>query len=483
MKKKYRRYKVGRTANKFHKNLNDVRGILGPIGSGKSVACCMEIARRAEAQKANSDGIRKTRWAIVRNTYGELKSTTIKTWQHWFPDSVCPIVYDSPIRGVLRYKMEDGAKVECEVYFISLDKPRDCAKVLSLELTGVWINEAREIDFSIVEACFSRTGRYPSKEEVELTWSGLIMDTNPPDNDHWWYKLAEEKTPSNYTFYHQPPAILYDKDKNEFRPNPEAENVGNLQLGYNYWLRMWTGSNLAFMKIYCMGEYGYVQEGKPVYPEYQDHIHCSQGEIPFNPGIPLILGFDFGLTPAAMFAQYYSGFHQLKFIDECVSKSMGLTQFLDISIIPKLKRDYNITDFSQIITIGDPAGNQRAQTNEVTCMDVLSGKGFNPEDGETNALLPRLEAMKGFMTRLTEGGAAFQVSPKCKTFRKGLQGRYNFERVQIGGEARYKDTPCKNIYSHCQDGAQYVAMKCKGGLEYDFGQQEVDDDIPECGIM
>ena len=32
------------------------RGIRGPVGSGKSVACCVEVFRRALEQKPNDDG-------------------------------------------------------------------------------------------------------------------------------------------------------------------------------------------------------------------------------------------------------------------------------------------------------------------------------------------------------------------------------------------------------------------------------------------
>src|SRR3546814_8869250 len=42
-----------------------VRGIRGPYGSGKSVACCMEIFRRANGQRPGQDGVRHSRWAEI----------------------------------------------------------------------------------------------------------------------------------------------------------------------------------------------------------------------------------------------------------------------------------------------------------------------------------------------------------------------------------------------------------------------------------
>ena len=55
-----------------------------------------------------------------------------------------------------------------------------------MELTGVWINEAREIPKSIIDACTMRVGRYPSMREGGASWSGVIADTNAPEEDHWW---------------------------------------------------------------------------------------------------------------------------------------------------------------------------------------------------------------------------------------------------------------------------------------------------------
>ena len=111
-----RHYYAEPTIAGFHADNSFVRGVRGPIGSGKSVGCCMEILARAAAQQPNSAGVRKSRWAVVRNTYGELRSTTIKTWQDWVSEDACPIVYDAPIRGTLKQLQQDGTIVELECY-------------------------------------------------------------------------------------------------------------------------------------------------------------------------------------------------------------------------------------------------------------------------------------------------------------------------------------------------------------------------------
>ena len=76
----------GETLKNFLKDNNFLRGLRGPVGSGKSVACCIEVIRRALLQKPSEDGKRKSRWAVIRNTNPQLKTTTIKTWLDWFPE-------------------------------------------------------------------------------------------------------------------------------------------------------------------------------------------------------------------------------------------------------------------------------------------------------------------------------------------------------------------------------------------------------------
>ena len=78
-------YYPTKTGELFHQSDNRIRGIVGPLGSGKSVACCLEILKRAIRQAPGEDGVRRTRVAVIRNTYGQLTDTTQKTFFDWFP--------------------------------------------------------------------------------------------------------------------------------------------------------------------------------------------------------------------------------------------------------------------------------------------------------------------------------------------------------------------------------------------------------------
>jgi hypothetical protein len=198
-------YRMSPTAERFHNSTRFVRGLMGPFGSGKSTMCCWEIMLKACAQDADQNGIRRTKWAIVRNSYPDLKSTTIQTWKDWFGD-LGEIVYGSPIEFRAVFDIGDGTKVDMLVYFLALNIEKDMRKLLSLEVTGAWINEAREVSQTALINLRGRVGRYPAtgQDQPGATWHGIIMDTNPPDDDHWWYSLAEKERPLSHEFFKQP---------------------------------------------------------------------------------------------------------------------------------------------------------------------------------------------------------------------------------------------------------------------------------------
>lgn len=455
------KYKAEPTARKFHSSTAFVRGLMGPIGSGKSVACTIEIVMKALAQQPSPDGVRRSRWAIMRNTYPELKSTTIKTFQDWLPEHIAPINWGTPITAKCQIPdLGDGTSLDMEVIFLALDRPADVKKLLSLELTGAWLNEAREFDKSIVDATTGRVGRYPNKTQGGPTWSGILMDTNPPDELHWWYLLAEEQHPDGWEFFQQPPALLRDKN-GKYAPNPLAENVSNHSLGYTYWLRQIPGKDQQWINVYVMGLYGSSMAGKPVYGDtWNDTFHNSGHEYEPIIGREIILGWDFGLNPSCTIAQV-SPHGQLRILEELMADGSGIRQFAESVVLPILSTKYSGCPY---VSIGDPAGNQRAQTDEQTVFKELADIGIHTEPCSTNDPKMRIEAVKFFLGRLVSAQPGFQLNPSCKMLRKGFNGGYRYRQLNVSGDVRFTDKPEKNIFSHIHDSLQYICVYLKEGV-------------------
>jgi len=475
MAERYIEYTPSPTLTEFHRSNALVRGIRGPFGSGKSVGMCWEIWSRACEQRANADGVRKTRWLVTRNTYGELTSTTIKTWLDWFPeDRFGKMVHNSPIVQLCRWTQPDGTRVECEMMFLALDRPDHVKKLLSLDITGGWMNEAREQPKAILDALTGRVGRYPTAADGGVTWYGVMMDTNSPDDDHWWYLLAELQTPDEFKFFVQPPG---DSDAAEnldwLLQTPESVKlpVGHPErraLGRAYYERMKAGKTSEWIKVYVKGQYGTVHDGKPVYPNYNDAIHCK----PISPiqGLPLDIGLDFGLTPAAVITQNDPR-GRLLVIDELCGEDMAIRQFMTGVLIPHLMKIYPVwwakkdqANRPMIRVFGDPAGNSKAQTDERTCFQEVRSAGLTIRGAKTNAPQARIDSVDWFLNKLVGGQPAFLMDPCCSVLRKGFNGGYKYRRLKVSGEDRYTEEPHKNAYSHPHDGLQYVALE-SGGIQ------------------
>lgn len=432
------------TVSRFHKSDEFYRVLIGPVGSGKSTGCCMEIMRRAMQQKPGRGDNRRSRYVVVRNTYRELSDTTVKTWLDWFPEE-----HFGPMnKQDMTHRLAFG-DVEAEVMFRALDRPGDIKKVLSLEVTIAWLNEVREIPKGIVDAVGDRVGRYPAIKDGGCTFSGVIADTNPPDDDHWIYRLAEEERPPGWAFFRQPGGLL--EVNGEFVPNVTAENLKHLEPAY--YQRRVGGKGKDYIRVYYCGQYGFVKEGKPVHPEYVDSVHCTQEPIPSDPKRTLYIGLDFGLTPAAVFGQQdVAG--RWKWIDEVVTEDMGTTRFAEV-LGAHITRHYPGYDLE---IWGDPAGDDRAQTDENTPFKILKAAGIEAKKCFTNDPTIRRDAVAVPFGRLIDGKPGLMISPKCKVTRKGLAGGYCYRRVQIAGDERYHDKPDKNRYSHPVEAGEYMMV-------------------------
>lgn len=415
--------------------------MIGPFGSGKSSACAVEVVSRALAQQPGPDGIKRSRWIIIRNTYRQLADSTIRTFHQWFP----PVHFGDYRQSDQSYTMKAFENCEIEVLFRALDRPDHIANLLSLEVTGAWVNEAREVPWPIIEALMGRVGRYPSKREGGTNFYGIVLDSNPADTDSKLYKqFCETEYDKNYAeLFMQPDGL-----------GPDAENLENLPGGQEYYKKMAVGKDPEWVKVYCRGQWGFVQDGRPVYPEYVDSAHCV--EIKGNKFEPIYRGWDFGLTPSCVFTQM-SPAGQLLVLDELVSESMGADKFSD-EVLEHSSQHYPDMEF---IDIGDPAGSQRAQTDEKTCFQILHAKNIMIEPG-LQTLQIRLESVRKPLTRLVMGKPGFQMHPRCKQTRKGFLGGYCFRRLQTSSE-RYTATPDKNSYSHIHDALQYVCTRLFGG--------------------
>jgi len=419
--------------------------------SGKSSACVMEIIRKGHEQAPSSDGIRRSRWAVVRNTFSQLKDTTIKTFLDWFPDKV----FGNYRITDHSYMITAFPGVQIEVLFRALDRPDQVSNLLSLELTGAWFNEAREIPKAIIEAMDGRIDRYPAVKDGGCTWTGIIMDTNPPDDDSYLYKMFEVVRPEGWEVFKQPSGL-----------SAQAENTKHLSK--NYYTNLARGKDEMYVRVYIHGQYGFMVSGKPVFTNYNDSVHCAKRILEPVKGLPLVIGLDFGLQPACTIGQV-TPFGQLRILDELVSDGMAIKQFAINQILPLLRTKYWGYD---IVGYGDPAGSARSQTDESTCFDVLHSAEIglqNVISAPTNSIVARVSAVDNFLCKMVNGEPGLLLSPNCRYLRKAFNGDYHYalEKSFRGGQQEAKDMPVKNFSSHIMDSCEYLCLYIDEKQEYD----------------
>jgi hypothetical protein len=460
----------GPVAKAFMKSEAFVRGLRGPVGSGKSVCCAFEVMRRAMAQKPGPDGIKRTRFAVIRNTFPELKTTTVKTWLDWFPEKdFGRFNWTPPFTHHIR-----KGNIDCEVIFFALDRETDVSKLLSLELTGAWVNEAREVLKPIVDMLTGRVGRYPSMKDGGATWAGIVMDSNAMEPDHWWPLVAGDTPipeemdeqealtlvkPKGWEFYTQPAAmteLLLDGKVVGYEANFAAENVQNLRPGY--YEQQIQAKTRSYINVYILNRLGATIEGQVVYPNFREERHVARQKLRPISGHPLLVGVDFGLTPAAIIGQNFRG--RWIVLREVVAFNMGAKRFAE-----QLRNILDAPPFADfdVALYGDPAGDQRAQTDETTPFEIFRAAGLPILPAPSNDPVLRIEAVANCLEQRIGDDEGFLLDPSCIVLKSGFVRGYHYPKIQMSGQVRYADRPMKNRYSHPHDALQYVVIGAGGG--------------------
>ena len=196
--------------------------------------------------------------------------------------------------------------------------------------------------------------------------------------------------------------------------------------------------------------------GSPVYPDFNIK-HLSRNIHP-ELGLPLLIGFDFGLTPAAVICQAQG--QKLVVIKEYTAVNMGIKSFLDKIVLPGLRVDFPIWNDRKkdYLCFIDPAGIQRAQSDESTCVQFLAAAGFSPIKGEMS-WEKRRSSVEHYLIKFDKDGPFFLIDEeKCPVLVKGFQGEYRYPDQAMEVEPA-KLRPIKNESSHPHDALQYVASK------------------------
>lgn len=447
-------YKPGPTGEKFLASDKFVKIICGPIGSGKSTVALFDLLKRA-VEQTPFDGVRRTKWILLRNTAAQLKSTVKPLLDEWFVARTRGAMGQWKLtEGTFeaRFRLPDDTRVYADFLMIPADTPDDVRRLLSLEATGAWVEECREVDPDVFQGLLGRVARFPNQASGGQTYPGVIGSTNPPPMGSWWQEKISNP-PENWGVFMQPPALLEDGSL-----NPEAENLENLHP--DYYRNLVEGKTEDWINVYLKNKFGSGGFGEPVFVQtFKDTFHVAKEPLKpiFGSLNPLVIGMDNGLTAAAVIGQMDMRGRVLV-LDECYvpeGQTIGVETFLDRMLIPLLRQKYPAINPRHILFVLDPACFQRSQLNEVTIAMAVASRGFQVQRASTNDPERRIAAVEGLLTRAVDGGPGLLISPECRWLIQALAWGYRNKKMASGQTV---PQPEKNHYSHIADALQYLAL-------------------------
>lgn len=446
-----------------------IRLIQGPRGSGKSRSSCIALGMEAAQQNVNpKTGRRHSRTYIIRRTFDELKRTTVNTWLSVYPEEQFgTFKWSKPFE----HRITAG-DLDWEVIFLALDDPSDLEKLKSAEISSAWVNEFSELDRRVLDDLDPCLGRYPSQEEGGCRRPFIIADTNPGDELHWFSIMSgqtpmpdsstedERRTwrrPDTWDIFIQPPAMFEVADADgeiTYEQNPNAENLRWLPAGY--YVNMCQGKSRPWILRNACNRPASTEPGTPVWSQFREEVHVSKEPLVPYQGHPLLIGVDFGRTPAAVIGQRVHD--RWLILSELYETNMGARRFA-----AKLRGHLaeRFPGFHYQIW-GDPSGDDMAQADDISPFMMFAAEKMPIRAAPSNDPTVRIGAVREVLQDMVDGKPRFILSCACTFLKASMNDGYKFaQRTDNQTEAV---APLKNRFSHIADALQYLMLGAGEGV-------------------
>jgi hypothetical protein len=446
-----------------------IDAIMGPGGSGKTVASIFKLIRFATGvMPVCTDGRIRCKATVVRDNYRSLYRTTMQSWLNWFPLSRFPDFAggaDRPaVHRMALSTVRDGREVpvDLSVEFFAVADVNYELLFKSYETSVAWATEADGLDGGVVPFFFSRTARFPALDQLPpgtVRPRLCMVDFNPPDPEHPLLAAcqrgsfresfeAESGEARAINFHVQPSGLA-----------PDAENRRGKTLE-EYKSEMATLPRDQSRRM-VEGKPGKVKDGQPVYDEaFARDRHVATEPLKIIPGRPLHAGLDQGLSPAIVFFQE-DGDGQIRVLAEVVPPhGTGASRFLD-QIRPIMAGPF--AGLPPGLFTADPAGffgvdkmmGQLSWSQEI-------GMGLNlqvlPAPSQEFSL--RRDSLEMLFNRnITATKTAIVIDPGCRALIRALESGYKYQRNKDG---THQLMPLKNEHSHVAEALQYGVMGLRG---------------------
>lgn len=462
------------TGEKFHKCKCRYKLLVGAGGTGKTTACIWECVRRVVNATPCKDGWNRASILVIRSGVKNLKHTVVENLKEVFPEymvrevgstnpaEVQLLMHEFEVNVVDKQTGEQRTVVrKVDITFVCMSVCKSTAEqdLKGRNVTIAWLNEATEIPIEVFREVTNRVGRFPtlsmipdgmSLQEYHHDLAGVIMDTNPSYKDNWVYKDYIMKdcvnNPEYYAYFHTKGWCTDNPDNKagilheHLRASHMAETADpdrRTQMYVGEWVEPKPAGHLVYGQ------------------DFEERKHVR--EIEPEKFIPIVIGYDPGLTGACVFVQ--NTMSGIKVLGEiCTPENSSMTN-VDFLQSVRNHYDYHYASYYDgvVMMYCDPISKNREANTGTTTIQYIRRAGFEPRLATTNIPADRIEQV-----RETLRDGHILIDPKCETIIKGM--KHGYRTIKSNSyEDRYKIL--KNHYSHVQDALQYVILAIKYGAD------------------
>lgn len=431
--------------------------ICGPVGSGKTIASEKKGLVEAQRIYPGADGVRRYVLGNFRQKYDALWKAAIPS--HWklfpkdFPGSKWAGASPRAARHDLEFEDKFGV-IKMTTQFLAHGEDADPEDLRGLEFTDVQLGEIDTLPQELLIGLGRAVGREPPREVIKRT-GRIFGDLNAPDVENWTYPTFWEDLQPGHMLYRQPGGM-----------EDGAENLQAHGGDHSYYeqIILLNRKNPWYVRRMVHAIPGITRATDLVYDKFDDATQLSKVTLQAEPALPVVVGVDGGLTPAACYGQEMPD-GQWRTLREIALERGGIEE-LGAAMLVLEARDFRGCDFH---TVCDPAmvAGEDKDTDDMREQRVSKGSdrqrlaeklGRKVELAVSNETGRRWDAVRDKIAlQLGPGRPGYLLDPSCKGLIRGKRQTYQFRKLQGSNDI---SSVKPSFDTHIADAEQYAMMEC-----------------------
>jgi hypothetical protein len=475
----------GAISDRFLLSRAFVCGIVGPVGSGKSLTNLRKMLRLGKQQLGTFDErtgvtIRRARCGVIRDTYPNIEKHILPSWFRIIPREVGKFTNRAPFSHRFKVTLAEDARgrdidiLDMEMEFRAIGEGSAEEACRGWEVNGVAADEFDLLPEDLVPYLSGRVGRFSDLDPNSVVDPQICVSLNAPLLESYAYRVLYEQDLgaglSEETLAALKGRPLIETFTQPGGLEPNAENLHNLPGGRGYYLlqEALNKHKPGYVERMIHNKPVPMQHGQPVYADFSHADHVTD-DLDYDPRRKLVIGVDQGLFAAAVFTQR-TAMGELRVLDEVAlvkeegkaMRKLGPTAFGGRVKAQLLDRFGELRP-DQVRVVADPAAfaaDDREDNEQDWLLAFQAAVGFKVHKAKSNRQELRCEVVR----RAQSERGGYLVHRRCKHLIRAHAGGYHYRKAEIAGRDAERETRghleiADTIYTHVADAEQYAALE------------------------